>query len=343
MRYPLALTMGDPSGIGPEVTVKALCDAALWETCIPVVIGDDLALRDALAFTGCGLTLRKIAAPEEAAGEPGTLEYIDLRKIDADTYRLGEVSAASGDAAFAYVLRGIELALAGRVAGVVTGPINKEALHLAGHPFAGHTEIFAHYTGTQDYAMLLMSGSLRVIHCTTHVSMRQACDLITTERVLRTIRLAQEAMRRMGIERPVIGVAGLNAHCSEGGLFGHEEAEAIIPAVKAARVQGMRVEGPIPPDTVFVKALAGQYDVVVAMYHDQGHIPLKLCGFRMDPQTGEFTSVSGINTTVGLPILRTSVDHGTAFDRAGQNVANAQSMVDAIELAAQMAPYYAKG
>ena len=228
------------------------------------------------------------------------------------------------------------------MAGVVTAPINKEALHLAGHYYSGHTEIFADYTHTPHYAMLLMSGKLRVIHCTTHVSMRKACDLITRERVGEVIGLADQAMRMMGLEHYTIGVAGLNAHCSENGLFGTEEAEAISPAIQDAKERGIPVEGPIPPDTVFVKALAGQYDIVVAMYHDQGHIPLKVVGFQLDAATGRFTSMSGINTTIGLPILRTSVDHGTAFDKAGKNLANEASMVEALQLAAQMAPYYQK-
>ena len=225
---------------------------------------------------------------------------------------------------------------------MVTAPINKEALHLAGHLYSGHTEIFADYTHTPHYAMLLMSGKLRVIHCTTHVSMRKACDLITKERVGEVIGLADQAMKMMGLPHYTIGVAGLNAHCSENGLFGTEEAEAISPAIREAQAKGIHVEGPVPPDTVFVKALAGQYDVVVAMYHDQGHIPLKVVGFQLDAATGRFTSLSGINTTIGLPILRTSVDHGTAFDKAGQNLANEASMMEAIQLAAQMAPYYRK-
>ena len=270
------------------------------------------------------------------------IECLDLHALAPENYRLGQVSAACGEAAFQYIVKAIDYAMAGRVAGVVTAPINKEALHLAGHLYSGHTEIFADYTHTPHYAMLLMSGRLRVIHCTTHVSMRKACDLITRERVGEVIWLADQAMRMMGLEHYTIGVAGLNAHCSENGLFGTEEAEAISPAIQDAQARGIPVEGPIPPDTVFVKALAGQYDVVVAMYHDQGHIPLKVVGFQLDAATGRFTSLSGINTTIGLPILRTSVDHGTAFDKAGKNLANEASMVEALELAAQMAPYYQK-
>ncbi|MDO5376800.1 MAG: 4-hydroxythreonine-4-phosphate dehydrogenase PdxA [Clostridia bacterium] len=339
VRPKLAITMGDPLGIGPEVTVKALADLSEKE-CVPVVIGDGMVLKDALEYCRLSLPLRRIESPLEASGKLGVIEYIEPVSLPREDYRYGQVSASAGESAFQYVTAAIGYAMKREVDGVVTGPINKEAIHLAGHPYSGHTEIFSDYTHTKQYAMLLMSGHLRVIHCTTHVSMRQACDLITTDRVYHVIELADQAMKMLGLERYRIGVAGLNAHCSENGLFGTEEEQAIIPAIKLARSKGICVEGPVPPDTVFVKAVGGQYDVVVAMYHDQGHIPLKLMGFRMDAQSGTFASVSGINTTIGLPILRTSVDHGTAFDRAGKNMANEQSMLEAIRLAVQMAPFY---
>ena len=219
----------------------------------------------------------------------------------------------------------------------MTGPINKEAVHLAGHDFAGHTEIFANFTHTADVTMLLSSNQLRVVHVTTHVSMEDACRLIQKERVLKTIRLAQQGMQLLGVEKPRIAVAGFNAHSSENGLFGHQEADAIIPAIEAAKAEGIDADGPIPPDTVFVKAVAGMYDIVVAMYHDQGHIPLKLLGFRMNAESNTFSSMSGVNCTLGLPFIRTSVDHGTAFDRAGKNISNPDSMIEAIEAAQVMA------
>ena len=306
------------------------------------MVGERFVLEDALRFSDLKQKVCSIRSPEEATGESGRIECIDLQALNPENYRLGQVSSFCGEAAFQYIVKAISYALEGRIAGVVTAPINKEALHLAGHLYSGHTEIFADYTHTPHYAMLLMSGKLRVIHCTTHVSMRKACDLITKERVGEVIGLADQAMKMMGLPHYTIGVAGLNAHCSENGLFGTEEAEAISPAIREAQAKGIHVEGPVPPDTVFVKALAGQYDVVVAMYHDQGHIPLKVVGFQLDAATGRFTSLSGINTTIGLPILRTSVDHGTAFDKAGQNLANEASMMEAIQLAAQMAPYYRK-
>jgi 4-hydroxythreonine-4-phosphate dehydrogenase len=235
------------------------------------------------------------------------------------------------------VVKAIELALAKKVDGTVTGPINKEAINLAGHHYSGHTEIFGDYTDTKNYAMLLSGGSIKVIHVTTHCSMREACDRIKRDRVLSVIKLADEGLSLMGHKKPKIGVAGLNAHASENGLFGWEEEREIAPAIEDARTLGIDAEGPVPPDTVFVKCQAGQYDVVVAMYHDQGHIPLKLAGFKLDMATNRYSSMSGVNLTIGLPIIRTSVDHGTAFGKAGEGRANEESLVDAVEIAIVMA------
>ena len=337
MKPTIAITMGDPAGIGAEVAVRALTHSAVYELCTPLVIGSAEALSDAVRFTNADLTLHEISSPDEAFGKHGTLDYIDPAPLAPGVYMPGRVSAACGDAAFSYITRGIALAISGDAAAVVTGPINKEALNLAGHHFDGHTEIFAHYTNTKNYAMLLASGNLRVIHVTTHVSLRQACNLVRAPRVLDTIRLAVRALEELGIKKGRVAVAGLNPHASDNGLFGDEESREIMPAVEAARAEGIDVVGPIPPDSVFVRALGGEFDIVVAMYHDQGHIPLKLAGFRIDPTTGKYASMSGINTTIGLPIIRTSVDHGTAFDRAGRGVANEGSMVEAIEVAVQMA------
>jgi 4-hydroxythreonine-4-phosphate dehydrogenase len=333
----LGISIGDPAGIGPEITVKALSRTYLYEKCVPLVYADTAVLEDALAVTGKTFALNPVKNPKEALGKPGTIDYADAGLLKKGDYVRGVAGAQSGDAAFHYVVRAINDAMAGNTAAVVTGPISKEAIHLAGHHFAGHTEIFAHYTNTKNYGMLLSAGSagggLNVIHVTTHVSMREACDLVTKERVLETIKLADCAMRLMGKKTRRIGVAGFNAHSSENGLFGDQEAKGIIPAIEAAKALGLDASGPVPPDTVFVKALGGQFDVVVAMYHDQGHIPLKLCGFKMDRETGLFSQMSGVNATIGLPIIRTSVDHGTAFDRAGKNTANEQSLVDAVEMA----------
>ena len=333
----LAVTMGDPAGIGSEITVKALDNKEIYEECIPVVVGDYEAIKEAVAFTHSNLKINRIKEPEEAKRTYGTIDLIDLGFLQARSWEYKKVSALCGDASFQYVKRAIELALKKQVHGVVTGPINKEAINLAGHHYAGHTEIFATLTGCKNYAMLLTSGNLRVIHVTTHVSMRQACDLVTKARVATVIRLADEAMKLMNIENPRIGVAGLNPHASENGLFGDEEAKSITPAIEETKKEGILVDGPVPPDTVFVKAIAGVYDVVVAMYHDQGHIPVKLSGFKLDVKTNRYSAISGINITVGLPVIRTSVDHGTAFGKAGEGRANEESLVDSIRLAVVMA------
>ena len=333
----LAITMGDPAGIGPEVTMKALSHPRIFDACLPVVIGDGEALRQTAEMLGSDVKLHPVMGPEGACGCSGTLDYIDMKKLSPGSWEMGKVSALAGEAAFSYVEEGIRMAMECKVDAVVTAPINKEAINLAGHHYSGHTEIFSHYTGTRDYGMLLVSPTLRVIHVTTHMSMRDVCDALTTPRVLQTIKLADFALKLMGLDGGKIAVAGFNAHCSENGLFGTEEHDAIIPAVQEAQALGITVEGPIPPDTVFVKAAAGAYQIVVAMYHDQGHIPLKLSGFRIDPASGRFSSVSGINCTIGLPIIRTSVDHGTAFDRAGLGNANEESMMDAIDMAVTMA------
>jgi 4-hydroxythreonine-4-phosphate dehydrogenase len=330
----LGISIGDPSGIGPEILVKALSREDIYEKAVPVVYADRVVLEDALEVTGKSFSLNKVKDPRDALARSGTIDFVEAGVItQKGEYAYSTVGVKSGEASFQYVVRAIQDALAGLSAGVVTGPINKEAINMAGHHYAGHTEIFADYTKTKNYGMLLSGGGLNVIHCTTHVSMREACDLITRERVLNVICLADRALRLMGKEKRRVAVAGLNAHCSENGLFGFEEERAIIPAIEAAKAEGLDVTGPVPPDTVFVKALGDQFDVVVAMYHDQGHIPLKLSGFKMDPETGLYSQMSGINTTIGLPIIRTSVDHGTAFGKAGKNRANEESLIDAINMA----------
>ena len=334
----LGISIGDPSGIGPEICLKALCRPEIYEKAVPVVYADKQVLLDGLEVTGKSFSLNPVKDPRDALGTSGAIDYVDAGVItQKGEYAYSTVGAKSGEASFQYVVMAIRDAMEGKSNGVVTGPINKEAINMAGHHYAGHTEIFADYTKTKNYGMLLSGGGLNVIHCTTHVSMRQACDLITRERVLNVIHLAEQALRLMGKEKRRIAVAGLNAHCSENGLFGDEEARAIIPAIEAAKAEGLDITGPVPPDTVFVKALGGQFDLVVAMYHDQGHIPLKLMGFRMDPQTGLYSQMSGINTTIGLPIIRTSVDHGTAFGKAGKNRANEESLIDAINMAVSFA------
>lgn len=329
----LAITMGDPAGIGAEIAVKALAEPEVTKACRAVVIGDRRFVEDALRFTGSPLTLMAVSRPDECEGLPGVVYLLDRHNADPAEIPYGKVSPAAGRAAYDSVAEGVRLALAGEVAAIVTGPLNKEALNLGGHHFSGHTEILAHLTGTRDYAMMLTEGAFRVVHVSTHVSLREACDRVKKDRVVRVIQLAHETGRRLGMPDPAIGVAGLNPHAGEGGLFGDEEIREITPAIQAAREEGLRVEGPVPPDTLFPKARGGQYDFAVAMYHDQGHIPLKVAGFQLDQQTGRWTAVSGVNVTLGLPIIRTSVDHGTAFGKAGKGTANAQSMVDALQMA----------
>ena len=334
----LGISIGDPAGIGPEICIKALAREEIYGKALPVVYADRIVLQDGLEVTGKNFSLNQIEDPMDALGKCGVIDFMESGVITKKgDYVYGSTGVVSGEASFQYVIRAIKDAMAGKISAVVTGPISKEAVNMAGHNYAGHTEIFADYTQTKNYGMLLSCGGLNVIHVTTHVSMREACGLITKERVLNVIRLADKALILMGREKRRIAVAGLNAHCSENGLFGNEEEQAIIPAIEAAKDEGLDVTGPVPPDTVFVKAIGGQSDLVVAMYHDQGHIPLKLMGFKMDPQTGLYAQMSGVNATIGLPVIRTSVDHGTAFGKAGKNRANEESLVDAINMAVSFA------
>lgn len=333
----LAVTMGDPAGIGPEIAVRALASEHVQAICRPLVVGDADCLRAAVGLCGVAAGIHPVRRVEEAVFAPGTIEVYDLDNVDMAHFERGKVSVQGGDAAFAAVKAAIGLAMHKEVDGTVTGPINKEALLLAGHHFAGHTEIYAHFTGTKDYSMLLAEGNLRVIHVSTHVSLREACDRVKKDRVLEVIRLAGAACKSFGIAAPRIAVAGLNPHAGENGMFGDEEIKEIIPAMEAARGEGWDVSGPWPPDTVFSKAAGGMFDIVVAMYHDQGHIPLKVIGFTLDPDTGRFRAVNGVNITIGLPIIRTSVDHGTAFDIAGKGIATPESLVSAIEYAVKLA------
>jgi len=333
----LGITMGDPAGIGPEISAKALADRQVRRAARALVIGDARVVAEAARLSHLHLTVRPVARVAEASWAPDTIEVLDLANVDAAAFAFGQVSAMCGRAAYEYIERGVSLAQAREIDGIVTGPINKEALAAAGVTHSGHTEILASLTGTRAYAMLLMGRELRVIHVTTHVALRRVPELVTRERVLRTIRLGHDAMRRLGMADPRIAVCGLNPHAGEGGLFGDEEQVAIQPAIADARAQGIDATGPFPADTLMSRAAGGEFDCVVAMYHDQGHVPVKTLGFRYDEAKKAWTGLSGVNVTVGLPILRVSVDHGTAFDRAGQGTANPESMVEAILVAAEMA------
>jgi 4-hydroxythreonine-4-phosphate dehydrogenase len=301
-----------------------------------VVIGSAAIMGEALALLGSALRLHVVDDVAACRWQAGTLEVVDLANVDAATLPRREVSAAAGRAAYDYIERAVTLARAGTIGAIVTAPINKEALAAAGMPHTGHTEILATLSGTRDFAMLLMGDDLRVIHVTTHVALRRVPDLVTRERVLRTIRLAQQAMTSIGRPHARIAVAGLNPHAGEDGLFGDEEQREIVPAIEAARAEGLTVSGPLPADTLFSRARGGEFDIVVAMYHDQGHIPVKTIGFTYDETRRTWTGLSGVNVTVGLPFLRVSVDHGTAFDRAWKGIANHESMVEALGVATTM-------
>ena len=334
----LGITMGDPAGIGPEIVAKALMEPRIHELCTPLVVADPGVMRHAVGdIVRSDQTVRVVGTPGEASGSPDRIDVLPLEGSDLDGVRLGRVDARCGDAAFRSVERVIGLAMAGDIDGTVTAPLNKEAMNLAGHHYDGHTEIYAALTGTREYTMMLADGGLRVAHVTTHVAMRRVPELITRERVLSVIRLGYGACRGLGIAEPRIAVAGYNPHAGEGGLFGDEEIESIAPAVAQARAEGIDATGPHPPDTVFSRAAGGGFDLVVAMYHDQGHIPLKVLSFKYDGVTGRWSGMTGVNVTLGLPIVRASVDHGTAFENAGKNIASAQSMINAIEYGAMLA------
>jgi 4-phospho-D-threonate 3-dehydrogenase / 4-phospho-D-erythronate 3-dehydrogenase len=332
----LGITMGDPAGVGPEITAKALARPEVVAACRPVVIGDGSVMAATLELLRSPLSLHAVTSVGDCTFAPGRIECLDLANVDAATLPRAAVSAEAGRAAYAYIETGVRLCQAGQIDGIVTAPVNKEALAAAGVQHSGHTEILARLTGTKDFAMLLMGKELRVIHVTTHVALRRVPDLVTRERVGRVIRLAQQTMDGLGRPRARIAVCGLNPHAGEDGLFGDEEKTAIGPAIEDARRAGLDVHGPLPADTLFSRARGGEFDIVVAMYHDQGHVPVKTLGFTYDEARGAWTGLSGVNVTVGLPFLRVSVDHGTAFDRAWKGIANPESMLEALDVAVRM-------
>ncbi|ODS40558.1 MAG: 4-hydroxythreonine-4-phosphate dehydrogenase PdxA [Candidatus Altiarchaeales archaeon WOR_SM1_79] len=333
----ISITMGDPAGIGAEITVKALCREEIYKIAKPLVIGSKSVIKDALSFipSSLNLNINTIQHVKKIKGKFGTIDLLDLNNIGLDDFKYGVVSAHAGRASIEYVFKAIDLAEKGEVDAVVTGPINKESINKAGFYYTGHTEIFAEKTHTKEYAMMLVSNEMRVVHVSTHVSLLEALNMVKKERVLNVIRLANGAMKKLGVSEPKIGVAGLNPHAGEHGLFGNEEIDEIIPAIREAIKEGINVEGPISPDTLFSKVIGNQYDVAIVMYHDQGHIPIKVIGFNYDKITNTWSSVAGVNITLGLPIIRTSVDHGTAYGKAGEGRANEGSLVDAIKIAVQ--------
>jgi 4-hydroxythreonine-4-phosphate dehydrogenase len=335
----IAISMGDPASIGPEIAIKALLQEKIHAICKPVLVGDAAVFQQINERLQLGARLHIINSIGEAIFEPGSIEVFDLQLMNISELVLGEISASCGDASFKSVIKLIELAMAKEVDATVTGPINKKSINEAGHHFAGHTEIYAKYTGTKRYAMLLVEGNMKVIHVSTHVSLRQACDLVKKDRILEVTKLLHSGMLSLGATNLKIGIAGLNPHAGDNGLFGIEDDLEILPAVNEAKAMGYDVEGPVPPDTMFAKAATGYYGGVVAMYHDQGHIPFKLTGFKWNAEKNQMDSVQGVNITLGLPIIRTSVDHGTAFEIAGKGIASPDAMILAIESAVQLSAY----
>jgi 4-hydroxythreonine-4-phosphate dehydrogenase len=322
----LAVTMGDPAGSGPEIITKALADAEVRSGCRPLVVGDAAVMREALGITKMPGRVTAVADVSEATFDRRLIEVLDLRNVELTHFARGRVSAMAGKAAYEYVKRATELALAGEVGGIVTSAINKEALNAAGYRYDGHTGLLAELCGTRDVTMMLVAGDLRVAHVSTHVSLREALDRVRPERIVKVLRLLQEGVERLGIAQPRLAVAGLNPHAGEGGLFGDEEIRYIVPAIEEARRQGINASGPFPGDTVFFRTLHGEFDGAVAMYHDQGHVAAKMLGIWL-----------GVNVTLGLPIVRTSVEHGTNFDMAGTGASDPRSLIGALKLARIMA------
>jgi len=319
----LAITMGDPGGVGPEIIIKALYSSEVRRYCAPIVIGDRLVIEEALKLLKLPLTLRIIKSPEESQTASGSINLIEDRVMKK--FKKGQPTANSGRVCVSYIKKAVELVLHKQVDGIVTAPISKRAFKMAGFTWPGHTEMLADLTNTKEYAMMLVGGPLRVILATIHVPLKSVPALITKDKVLKTIRLAMKACDMFGIKNPKIAVAGLNPHAGEAGIFGDEEIKKIIPAVEAAKKEGIPVSGPYPPDTIFHKTYKGEIDIIVCMYHDQGLIPLKMIAFE-----------EGVNVTVGLPFIRTSPDHGTAYDIAWKGVASPTSMIEAIRLAASL-------
>ena len=321
----IAITMGDAAGIGPEITVKSLADPRASEWCVPLVIGDARVLERAMDATGTRLSIRRIGGAAAAVGAPGTIDVLDDPAIDMAGHRWGEIDPRYGDAAVRWTKHAGRLAQAGEIDAMVSAPLNKEAMHAAGHAFEGQTEILGDMTRSKP-AMVMVVDCMRLMLFTNHMALRAVCDYLRTDRVLDRLVLADAALRDMGIARPKIAVAGLNPHAGENGAFGREEIDAIIPAIEAARARGIDAQGPFPADTVFLKSRAGVYDMTLALYHDQGLMAVKLVGFGRV-----------VTLLIGLPLIRTSTGHGTAFDIAGKNIADHGNLLEALRVAAEVA------
>ena len=322
----IAITMGDACGIGPEVVVKALADPQVYASCRPVVVGNTFAMQQAVKLTGLPLTINETDDPTSAGENPSVIDVVDINNLNPEDITVGQISIPCGKAAMEWVSKAGQLALAGIVDGLATAPLNKEAASLAGFQSIGHMELLQELSGAKTVATMLLAKNLRVVHLTTHRSLRLACDYVKKDRILEFLQLTHDNFIKWGFTDPRIAAAALNPHGSDGGLLGNEEAEEIAPAVQEARERGINVVGPIPADIVFHPAIQGRYDTVLCMYHDQGHIPVKVYGFE-----------ESITANLGLPFVRTSVDHGTAFDIAGKGIADQVSMLESIRLAVGLA------
>jgi 4-hydroxythreonine-4-phosphate dehydrogenase len=322
----VAITMGDAAGIGPEIIAKALQSEQVYALCRPVVVGESTVMRKAMNLINSESRLHPVREINQIEGHLGGIDLLDLCNLDETEILTGKLCKGCGRAAVEYVTRAAQLALRGEVKAIVTAPINKESTRLAGIGELGHMELLAKLTGVKEYATMLASGRLRVVHLTTHHSLKEALDLITSERILARLKLTWECFLSWGFERPRIAVAAINPHGGEGGILGEEEIREIEPAVKAAQELGVNASGPYPADSIFNRAIKGEFDAVLAMYHDQGHIPIKVHGFE-----------KSVSVALGFPFIRTSVDHGTAFDIAGKGVASESSLIESIKVAVNLA------
>jgi len=321
----IAITMGDAAGIGPEIIVKALCSEGMYNICRPLVIGDGNILEKTITLLDRPVKLHRVKSATGVLAQPGTIDLLDLHNLKPEEVVVGQIYAPCGRAAMEYIIEAARLTLEGKVKALVTAPISKEATKLAGYEEMGHLEFLARYTGVTECATMLVSGRLRVVHLTTHHSLRQACGLVRKDRILSMLKLTHSSFQRWGIEHPCFAVAALNPHAGEGGLLGREEIEEIGPAIKEAQGLAIDARGPFPADSVFNRAINGEFDAVLALYHDQGHIPIKVHGFE-----------KSVSIALGLPLIRTSVDHGTAFDIAGKGIANSEGMEEAIKIATRL-------
>ncbi len=324
----IGVTMGDPAGIGPEITCKMFAEKEIYDYCRPLVIGDTDCLNEGMKVAKVKLQLNAIGNVKQGKYVLGMIDIIDLHNVNLEKLQMGQPQPMAGKACVEYIEKAVELAMAGDIDAIVTAPINKKAMNMGGYKYSGHTELLADLTKANNFAMLLVAGPLKVIHVSTHVSLAEAIRRVKKERILTVIELANQALKELGVNKPRIAVAGLNPHAGEDGMFGTEEIDEIRPAIEEAKEQSIDVTGPVPPDTVFLRAKSGEYDVVVAMYHDQGHIAVKMLGFQL-----------GVNVSIGLPIIRTSVDHGTAYLLAARRLGTGdhRSLMEATKLAAQIA------